>query len=81
MESLQDILWALQWRHNERVGVSNHRRLDCFSTVCSGTDEKPSKLRVTGLCAENSPLTGEFPAQRTSNTEKKFPFDDVIMVT
>ena len=24
-------------------------------------------------------MTGEFPAQMASNTEKKFPFDDVIM--
>ena len=28
-----------------------------------------SKLRVTGLCAGNSPLTGEFPAQKASNAE------------
>ena len=27
------------------------------------------KLRVTGLCAGNSPVTGEFPAQRASNAE------------
>ena len=31
--------------------------------------EKASKLRVTGLCAGNSPVTGEFPAQRASNAE------------
>ena len=30
---------------------------------------KTSKLRVTGLCVGNSPVTGEFPAQRTSNAE------------
>ena len=28
-----------------------------------------SKLRDTGLCAGNSPVTGEFPAQMTSNAE------------
>ena len=28
------------------------------------------KLRVTGLCVWNSPVTGEFPAQRASNAEK-----------
>ena len=28
-----------------------------------------SKLRVTGLCAGNSPVTGEFPAQMASNAE------------
>ena len=32
--------------------------------------KKTSKPRVTGLCAGNSPVTGEFPAQRASNTEK-----------
>ena len=31
--------------------------------------KKTSKLRVTGLCAGNSPVTGEFPAQRASNAE------------
>ena len=31
--------------------------------------KKTSKLRVTGLCAGNSPGTGEFPAQMASNTE------------
>ena len=28
---------------------------------------KTSKLRVTGLCEGNSPVTGEFPAQMPSN--------------
>ena len=28
-----------------------------------------SKLRVTGLCEGNSPVTGEFPAQMASNAE------------
>ena len=27
------------------------------------------KIRVTGLCAGNSPVTGEFSAQMTSNSE------------
>ena len=31
--------------------------------------QKISKLRVTGLCAGNSPVTGEFPAQRVTNVE------------
>ena len=29
--------------------------------------KKTSKFRVTGLCEGNSPMTGEFPAQRSSN--------------
>ena len=28
-----------------------------------------SKLRVSGICVGNSPVTGEFPAQRASNAE------------
>ena len=31
--------------------------------------KKTSKLRVTGLCVGNSPGTGEFPAQMSSNAE------------
>ena len=31
--------------------------------------QKTSKLRVTGLCEGNSPVTDEFPAQRASNVE------------
>ena len=50
-----------------------------YSTVYSRRrSKKTSKRRVTGLCAGNSPVTGEFPAQMASNAEK-FPFDDVIM--
>ena len=41
------------------------------SAVCSDADQrKRSKLRVTGLCDGNSPVTGEFPSQRASNAEK-----------
>ena len=41
-----------------------------YSTVYSGADQrKISKHRVTGLCAGNSPVTGEFPAQRASNAK------------
>ena len=39
------------------------------STIYSGRSKKTSKLRVTGLCEENSPVNGEFPSQRASNAE------------
>ena len=39
-----------------------------YSSVYSGA-KKTSKLRVTGFCEGNSPLTGEFPAQRGRNAE------------
>ena len=115
---------ALQWRHNEHDGISNHKSHDCllqcmkwpvthspnstwfwlelvgnccerlkiimkytniqfcerlghgwqfhplYSTIYSGADQKKtSKLHVTGFCEGNSPVTGEFPAQRASNAE------------
>ena len=51
-----------------------------YSTVHSGADKKKtSKLRVTDLCARNSPVTSEFTAQMASDAEI-FPFDDVIMI-
>ena len=31
--------------------------------------KETSKLRVTGLCADNLPMTGEFPTQMASNAE------------
>ena len=71
---------TLQWRHNEPDGFSNHKPHDCLLNRLFGRrSKKRSKPRVTGLCAGNSPVTGEFPAQRASNAEM-FPFDDVIMM-
>ena len=40
-----------------------------YLTVYSGTYQRTPKLRVTGLCAVNSPVTGEFPAQKANNAE------------
>ena len=66
-------LWKtklLQWRHNEPNGVSNHRPLGCLlNRLCRRRSKKTLKLRVTDLCEGNSPVTGEFPAQRASNTK------------
>ena len=40
-----------------------------YSTFYTGREKETSKLRVTGLCAGNSPMTGEFPTQMASNAE------------
>ena len=62
---------SLQWRHNGRDSVSNHRPHDCLlNGLFRRRWKKTWKLRVTGLCAGNSPGTGEFPAQMASNAEK-----------
>ena len=62
------LLW--QWRHNEYDGVSDHQCL--LTRLIRRTSQKTSKLRVTGLCAGNSPVTGEFPVQRASKAENVF---------
>ena len=57
-------------RHNERDGVSNFQPQDCLlHCLFRHRPKKSSKFRVTGLCEGNSPVTGAFPAQRTSNVE------------
>ena len=67
---LQYPILSLQWRHNGHDRVSNHQPHDClFNCLFRHRSKKTSKLRVTGLCARNSPGTGEFPAQMASNTE------------
>ena len=61
------------------MSVSNHRRLDCLpNRLFRCRSKKISKLRVTGLCEGNPPVTGGFPSQRVSDAEN-FPFDDVII--
>ena len=41
-----------------------------YSYVCSGADQRKHQWPcVTDLCQGNSPVTGEFPAQRASNAE------------
>ena len=60
--------YTLQWRRNERNGVSNHRRLNYLLNRLFGhSSKKTSKLRVTGLCEGNSQVTDEFHAQRASS--------------
>ena len=61
---------TLQWRHYGRDGVSNHQPHHCLlNRLFRRESKETSKFRVTGLCAGNSPVTGEFSAQRASNAE------------
>ena len=73
VRDMLSFLWyhdSLQWRNNERNGVSNHRRLHCLLNCWfRRRSKKISKHCITGLSAGNSPVTGEFPAQKASNAE------------
>ena len=65
-----DVVITLQWRYSERDGISNHRRLDyLLNHLFRRRSKETSKLRVTGIYERNSPVTGEFPAQRANNAE------------
>ena len=72
-----NLLNAVQhlYRH---MATLNHNELtyeiyqphDClFNRLFRRRSKKKLKFRVTGLCAGNSPGTGEFPAQMTSYAE------------
>ena len=63
-------IYALQWRHNGCDSVSNHQPHDCLlNRLFRRRSKKTSKLRVTGLCAGNSPGTGELSAQMATYAE------------
>ena len=64
------LILTLEWRHNGPEGVLNHQPHDCLlNRLFSCRSKKTTKLRVTCLCAGNSPVTGKFPAQGTSNAD------------
>ena len=72
---VRSVLWprtyltdSLQWRHNEGEDVSNHRRLDCLTKLCSGADQRKNQNSlgvVRGI--HRWPLNS--PPFRTSDTE------------
>ena len=70
--ALSHPFWLIspQWRHNGHDGVSNHQPYDCLlNHLFRCRSKKTSKLHITGLCAGNSLMTSEFPAQMASNVE------------
>ena len=59
--------YRLHWRHD---GLSNHQlRHWLLNRLFRRRSKKTSKLRITGLYAGKSPVTGEFPTQMVSNAE------------
>ena len=70
--------FPLQWRHNERDGIYNHRGSIVYSTVCSWVDQRKQRsaslafVRGIHRWLVNSPHKGPV-------TRKMLPFDDVIM--
>ena len=72
---------SLQWRHNDHDGVSNLQPHGCLLNRLFGRrSKKTPELRVTGLCAGNSPGPVNSP-HKGPVTRKMLPFDDVIMLS
>ena len=66
----EKVIATLQWRHNERDGVSHHWRIyRLLKILFMHRSKKTPKLRVTGLCEGNPPVSGGFPSLRDSNLE------------
>ena len=64
---------ALRWRHNEPDRVSNHQPRDCLlNGLFRRRSKKTRKLRVTGLCAGNSP--GIIFSAKLPNTSCKIAY-------
>ena len=62
------------WYHimmssHERHVLSNHRSLGCLFNCLFGPTSRKHQSPHYGLCEGNSPVSGEFPAQATSNAE------------
>ena len=60
------------YHYNDVIMDTMASQITSLTIVCAAVysrhrSKKTSKLRVTGLYAGNSPVTGEFPAQRASN--------------
>ena len=67
-------LFLLVRYYNDVIMGAMASQIISLTIVCSTVysrrrSKKTSKLRVTGLCAGNSPVTGEFPTQMASNAE------------
>ena len=56
-------VWINGWVNNREAGDERRYRAHYDVTIMT------SKVRVTGLCEENSPVTGEITSKRASNTE------------
>ena len=62
--------YQLQWRHNGCDGISNHQHRHCLlNRLFRRRSKTTSTLHVTGLCAGNSPVTGELAAKMASYAE------------
>ena len=66
----RDIIWHYSYVILGSIAFKKNQPHDCLlKRLFRRRSKKTSKLPATGLCAGNSPDTGEFSAQRASNAE------------
>ena len=65
--------WPMNFHYNDVTMSAIASQITSLTivywSIYSGRLKKTSKLRVTGFCAGNSPVTGEFSAQMACNAE------------
>ena len=77
---LYRVMHVIIWHHFKRkhyndvmmsaMASQNHQPHDCLlNCLFRLRSKETAKLSVTGICAWNSPVIGEFPAQKASNAE------------
>ena len=76
--------WAigkLRFHYNDVIMSAMAYQITSLAIVYSGADQRKLQCSASqALCAGNSPVNGEFPAQGQV-TRKMFPFDDAIMLS
>ena len=72
--------WTLQWRYNERDGVSNHRCSDCLFNVCSNADQRKHQSSASLAFVKGIYRWSVDSAHTGSVTREMFPFDGVIII-
>ena len=70
---------ALQWRHNEHNGVSNHRRLECLLNRLSDADQRKHQSSASLAFVRGIHRWPVDSPHKGPMTPKMFPLDDVIM--
>ena len=73
-------LIPLQWRHNERDGVSNHQPHNCLLNRYSGADQRKQQSSASLAFVRGIHRRPVNSPHKRPVTLKMFPFDDVIMI-
>ena len=70
--------FTLQWRHDERDGVSNQQHRDCLLNRLGADQRKHQSYASLAFVRGIHRLPVNYP-HKGQSTRKIFPFDDVIM--